>query len=64
MPRVAELRSGDTMAAHPPFRKVLDGVATREQMFQLFSRHKDTPGIATQTPRPGGPNIAANARFS
>ncbi|MCH4560547.1 MULTISPECIES: DUF1419 domain-containing protein [Mesorhizobium] len=52
------------MAAHPPFRKVLDGVATREQMFQLFSRHKDTPGIATQTPRPGGPNIAANARFS
>jgi len=45
MPRVAELRSGDTMTAHPPFRKVLDGVATREQMFQLFSRHKDTPGI-------------------
>ncbi|MER9544508.1 DUF1419 domain-containing protein [Mesorhizobium sp. M0437] len=33
------------MTAHPPFRKVLDGVATREQMFQLFSRHKDTPGI-------------------
>lgn len=33
------------MTSHPPFRKVLDGVATREQMFQLFSRHKDTPGI-------------------
>ncbi|MER9056712.1 DUF1419 domain-containing protein [Mesorhizobium sp. M0910] len=33
------------MTAHPPFRKVLDGVATREQMFQLFSRHKDTPGV-------------------
>lgn len=33
------------MTAHPPFRKVLDGVATREQMFQLFSRHKDTPVI-------------------
>ncbi|TPJ38532.1 DUF1419 domain-containing protein [Mesorhizobium sp. B2-6-5] len=33
------------MTAHPPFRKVLDGVATREQMFQLFSRHKDTLGI-------------------
>lgn len=33
------------MTSHPPFRKVLDGVATREQMFQLFNRHKDTPGI-------------------
>ena len=33
------------MASHPPFRKVLDGVATREQMFQLFNRHKDTPGV-------------------
>lgn len=33
------------MTAHPPFRKVLDGVATPEQMYQLFSRHKDTPGI-------------------
>jgi hypothetical protein len=33
------------MTTHPPFRKVLDRVATREQMFQLFSRHKDTPGI-------------------
>ena len=33
------------MSTHPPFRKVFDGVATREQMFQLFNRHKDTPGI-------------------
>ncbi|MER9856276.1 DUF1419 domain-containing protein [Mesorhizobium sp. M7A.F.Ca.US.010.02.1.1] len=33
------------MTAHPPFSKVLDVVVTREQMFQLFSRHKDTPGI-------------------
>jgi hypothetical protein len=33
------------MTSHPPFRKVLDGVATREQMFELFNRHKDTPGI-------------------
>lgn len=31
------------MTSHPPFRKVLDGVATREQMFQLFGRHKDNP---------------------
>ena len=33
------------MSTHPPFRKVFDGVATREQMFRLFNRHKDTPGI-------------------
>lgn len=33
------------MSTHPPFRKVFDGVATCEQMFQLFNRHKDTPGI-------------------
>jgi hypothetical protein len=31
------------MNAHPPFRKVLDGVATREQMFRLFNRHSDNP---------------------
>ncbi|WP_245277864.1 DUF1419 domain-containing protein [Mesorhizobium sp. L48C026A00] len=29
------------MTAHPPFRKVLDGVATREEMFSLFNRHRD-----------------------
>jgi hypothetical protein len=33
------------MSNHPPFRKVFEGVATREQMFQLFDRHRDTPGI-------------------
>ncbi|KUM25560.1 hypothetical protein AU467_25610 [Mesorhizobium loti] len=33
------------MTSFPPFRKVLDGVATREQMFQLFNRHKDTAGV-------------------
>lgn len=33
------------MSTHPLFRKVFDGVATREQMFRLFSRHKDIPGI-------------------
>ncbi|RUW46888.1 DUF1419 domain-containing protein [Mesorhizobium sp. M1A.F.Ca.ET.072.01.1.1] len=33
------------MSTHPPFRKVFDGVATRDQMFQLFNRHKDNPGI-------------------
>ncbi|MGO4642484.1 DUF1419 domain-containing protein [Mesorhizobium sp. 2RAF45] len=32
------------MSTHPPFRKVFDGVATREEMFRLFNRHKDTPG--------------------
>ena len=33
------------MSNHPPFRKVFEGVATREQMFQLFDRHRETPGI-------------------
>ena len=33
------------MTSHPPFRKVLHGVATREQMFHLFNRHNDTPGV-------------------
>ncbi|WP_232375900.1 DUF1419 domain-containing protein [Mesorhizobium comanense] len=32
------------MSDHPPFRKVFDGVATRERMFQLFDRHRGTPG--------------------
>ncbi|APH74871.1 DUF1419 domain-containing protein [Aquibium oceanicum] len=31
------------MNAHPPFRKVLDGIASREQMFRLFDHHKDDP---------------------
>lgn len=33
------------MSSNPAFRKVLDRVATREQMFQLFDRHKDTPDL-------------------
>ncbi|MGX5844766.1 DUF1419 domain-containing protein [Mesorhizobium sp. ArgA1] len=33
------------MPSHPPFRKVFDGVATREQMFELFNRHRDVPGV-------------------
>jgi hypothetical protein len=33
------------MSIHPPFRKVFEGVATREQMFALFNRHSDTPGV-------------------
>ncbi|MGX5832315.1 DUF1419 domain-containing protein [Mesorhizobium sp. 43Arga] len=33
------------MTAHPPFRKVLGGVATRERMFQLFNHHNDNPDL-------------------
>ncbi|TIU01870.1 MAG: DUF1419 domain-containing protein [Mesorhizobium sp.] len=33
------------MSTHPPFRKVFEGVATRSQMFALFDRHSDTPGV-------------------
>ncbi|MEQ1956210.1 DUF1419 domain-containing protein [Mesorhizobium yinganensis] len=33
------------MSTHPPFRKVFEGIATREQMFALFNRHSDTPGV-------------------
>lgn len=32
------------MSDHPPFRKVFDGVATQQQMFQLFDRHHGAPG--------------------
>lgn len=31
------------MSSHPPFRKVFAGVATREQMFELFNRHRGAP---------------------
>ncbi len=31
------------MSNHPPFRKVHAGVATHEQMFALFNRHRDEP---------------------
>ena len=40
------------MSNHPPFRKVFDGVATREQMFQLFNRHRDTPASILCRARP------------
>lgn len=33
------------MSTHPPFRKVFEGVATYSQMFSLFNRHGDTPGV-------------------
>ncbi|RWF13721.1 MAG: DUF1419 domain-containing protein [Mesorhizobium sp.] len=33
------------MSTHPTFRKVFEGVATRSQMFALFNRHSDTPGV-------------------
>ncbi|PBB41144.1 hypothetical protein CK222_23500 [Mesorhizobium sp. WSM3866] len=32
------------MPTHPPFRKVFNGIATREQMFRLFNRQHDVPG--------------------
>lgn len=32
------------MSSHAPFRKVFAGVATREQMFALFDRHRDELG--------------------
>lgn len=31
------------MTMIPPFRKVFDGVATREEMFRLFDHHRDDP---------------------
>ncbi|TIU65447.1 MAG: DUF1419 domain-containing protein [Mesorhizobium sp.] len=33
------------MSTHPPFRKVFEGIATRSQMFALFNRHRDKPGV-------------------
>lgn len=40
------------MSTHPPFRKVFDGVATRAQMFALFKRHSDTPGVDLLSGKP------------
>lgn len=40
------------MTTHPPFRKVLDGVATREQMFQLFNHHRDNPDLDPLSGKP------------
>lgn len=33
------------MSDHPTFRKVLSGIATREQMLALFDHHRDDPGV-------------------
>ncbi|MFD2051914.1 DUF1419 domain-containing protein [Mesorhizobium calcicola] len=33
------------MSHRSAFRKVHNGIASREQMFQLFNRHRGTPGI-------------------
>ncbi|MCO5066792.1 MAG: DUF1419 domain-containing protein [Rhizobiaceae bacterium] len=40
------------MSTHPPFRKVFEGVATRAQMFALFNRHRDTPGVDPLSGKP------------
>ncbi|CAM5290935.1 hypothetical protein ATER59S_00538 [Aquamicrobium terrae] len=40
------------MTTHPPFRKVFDGVATREQMHRLFDRHKDNPDFDPLSGKP------------
>lgn len=40
------------MTIHPPFRKVLDGVATREEMFRLFNRHRDDPDVDPLSGKP------------
>ncbi|RWX60184.1 DUF1419 domain-containing protein, partial [Mesorhizobium sp. M2A.F.Ca.ET.039.01.1.1] len=33
------------MSTHPPLRKAFEGIATRSQMFALFNRHRDKPGV-------------------
>jgi len=40
------------MTTHPPFRKVFDGVATREEMFRLFNRHRDDPDFDPLSGKP------------
>jgi hypothetical protein len=40
------------MSTHPPFRKIFEGIATRSQMFALFNRHSDTPGIDLLSGKP------------
>ena len=40
------------MSTQPPFRKVFEGVATRSQMFALFNRHSDTPGVDPLSGKP------------
>jgi hypothetical protein len=40
------------MSNHTPFRKVFEGVATCSQMFALFNRHSDTPGVDLLSGKP------------
>jgi hypothetical protein len=40
------------MTTPPPFRKVFDGVATREEMFPLFNRHRDDPDVDPLSSKP------------
>ncbi|MBN9078022.1 MAG: DUF1419 domain-containing protein [Rhizobiales bacterium] len=40
------------MTTHPPFRKVFNGVATRQEMFQLFNHHRDDPDFDSLSGRP------------
>ena len=40
------------MTTHPPFRKVFDGVATREEMFRLFNHHRDDPNVHPVSGKP------------
>ena len=40
------------MSTYPPFRMVFEGVATRSQMFALFSRHSDTLGVDPLSGKP------------
>lgn len=35
------------MSNQPPFRKVFEDIAARTQVFALFNRHSDTPGVDT-----------------
>lgn len=40
------------MADHPPFRKVFDRVASRDEMFALFDRHRDNSAIDPHDGKP------------
>lgn len=40
------------MTTHPPFRKVFNGVATRQEMFRLFNHHRDDPDFDPLSGKP------------
>lgn len=40
------------MTTHPPFRKVFDGVATREAMFHMLNHHQDNPDFDPLSGKP------------